>query len=49
LRPDEAGSRNGDHLMVYQIGREGWQPIVLAVSPALLDGDVLALNEASVA
>jgi hypothetical protein len=49
LRPDQSGSRNGDHLMLHQIGREGRQPIVLAVGPAVDDCDVLALDEAGVA
>jgi hypothetical protein len=49
LRPNEAGSRNGNHLTSYQIGREGRQPIVVAVSPAVFDGNVLALNEARLA
>jgi hypothetical protein len=49
LRPNEAGSRNGDHLPSYQVGREGRQLIVVAVGPAVFDGDVLALNEARLA
>jgi hypothetical protein len=49
LRPDEACNRNSDDLTVNQIGREGWEPIVLAVCPAILNGDVLTLNEAKFA
>src|SRR5262249_61509207 len=45
----EPGSRMGDTLMWYQTGREGRKPIVLAIGPSVLDGDVLALNETRVA
>jgi len=45
LRSNETACRDGNHLMAYQSGREPGEPIVFAVGPAILDGDVLAFNE----
>ena len=38
-------SRSPASMMVHQIGRQGWEAIIVALSPTVFDRNVLAIHE----